>query len=389
MPKIDGYIHGTFELTEAGKTWTLTRGAAVRSDFFGISIEASATNTTLNIAGRINAGAAAIISHAETATINTTAGSLVIGAIAFEAHTMVLNLAGHLYGQPIDDVTTIFGQVTGRTAIRNDGVIEGYDGITLTAPDIEIVNGKAGIIGASATGLNLSGADSLSIVNRGYIYGTDAAIELFDPDGTIVNRGVIHGVIELGGGRTTFDNRRGTIEDHVRGGAGDDILITDDAGDRLFEEDGHGYDTVKSSVTYRLDQYVESLVLLGRMDIDGYGSDDDELLVGNRGNNVLYAYGGKDQVAGGRGDDTLYGGPGDDEFRFETGDGHDVIMDFDFTGDVIFMPRWNAIIDFEDLLENHIRMTGDDLVIHAGKDSLRIKAWGDREVLSDYFLIAE
>jgi len=55
--------------------------------------------------------------------------------------------------------------------------------------------------------------------------------------------------------------------------------------------------------------------------------DGDDQLFGGAGNDFLYGGTGSDVLAGGRGDDVLDGGLGDDTYRFDVGDGRDVLVD--------------------------------------------------------------
>ncbi|MRX52353.1 calcium-binding protein, partial [Paracoccus sp. S-4012] len=91
--------------------------------------------------------------------------------------------------------------------------------------------------------------------------------------------------------------------DTLNGGAGDDIYIVDNVGDRV--NDGHdgGTDLVRASVSYALTANVENLTLTGMGNINGTGNGLANRINGNAGNNLL---------DGGLGADTLNGGAGDD-----------------------------------------------------------------------------
>ena len=60
--------------------------------------------------------------------------------------------------------------------------------------------------------------------------------------------------------------------------------------------------------------------------LGGAGAD---YLVGGKANDVIYGGADDDTLWGGKGADTLYGGEGSDTFIYNTGDGKDVIYDFD------------------------------------------------------------
>ena len=59
-----------------------------------------------------------------------------------------------------------------------------------------------------------------------------------------------------------------------------------------------------------------------------YGSIDGESLSGGAGNDWISANAGNDILIGGTGNDTLFGGAGDDIYRFNLGDGQDVISEY-------------------------------------------------------------
>jgi Ca2+-binding RTX toxin-like protein len=130
-----------------------------------------------------------------------------------------------------------------------------------------------------------------------------------------------------GAGADWLDGGAGA--DRLGGGAGDDTFIVDNALDYVAEAAGQGRDTVRASVSYALGQNltglykqlydnVEDLVLTGSADIDATGNALDNTLTGNDGANVL---------EGKLGNDTLIGGAGADTYRFNRGDGQDLIVD--------------------------------------------------------------
>jgi Ca2+-binding RTX toxin-like protein len=99
----------------------------------------------------------------------------------------------------------------------------------------------------------------------------------------------------------------GTGADRLYGGAGDDRFYVDDAGDRVFELAGEGYDRVYSSVTFSLNgQFAEELRLQGTAAINATGNSLDNVLVGNDAANRLDGRGGADRMIGGLGDDTYF-----------------------------------------------------------------------------------
>lgn len=121
----------------------------------------------------------------------------------------------------------------------------------------------------------------------------------------------------------------GSENDTMYGGEGNDTYVVDHAGDRVFEKQGEGNDTVKAAIDYALTADVESLYLTDGA-ISGTGNALVNTLNGSNLDNVLSGLGGNDNLHGLGGDDTLIGGGGADNFIFAAApvNGHDTIVDF-------------------------------------------------------------
>lgn len=96
----------------------------------------------------------------------------------------------------------------------------------------------------------------------------------------------------------------GAGADRLEGGKGNDTYIVDDEADLVIEQANAGNDTVKASVTYRLSDNVENLVLTGSGNIDGTGNELKNVITGNDGDNRLDGGAGVDKLIGGKGNDT-------------------------------------------------------------------------------------
>jgi Ca2+-binding RTX toxin-like protein len=133
--------------------------------------------------------------------------------------------------------------------------------------------------------------------------------------------------------------------DTMTGGAGEDIYIVDDKGDKVVEASGAANgttDEVDSSISFSLATAanVEMLRLTGSADIDGTGSKNGDLLFGNSGKNTLDGTDGSDLLSDSSGgDDTLLGGKGNDTLNdnkgnnsLDGGDGNDIINASGATG---------------------------------------------------------
>ena len=98
----------------------------------------------------------------------------------------------------------------------------------------------------------------------------------------------------------------GAGADAMSGGAGNDIYFVDNAGDSVFENSGEGTDVVFSSAHFGLSANVETLVLQGSADLQGYGNSDANKIYGNTGSNLLNGEGGADIMLGGAGNDVYF-----------------------------------------------------------------------------------
>lgn len=129
--------------------------------------------------------------------------------------------------------------------------------------------------------------------------------------------------LEGGAGNDTLEGRGGA--DSLRGGAGNDTYVVNGAGDRVDEAtatgsgvDAGGKDVVRSSVSFTLGSFLETLVLTGSGAVQGGGNGAANTLTGNGGANLLSGLGGADVLDGGAGKDTLAGGAGKDFFVFSS-----------------------------------------------------------------------
>ncbi len=205
-------------------------------------------------------------------------------------------------------------------------------------------------LGAGVERLTLTGVaavDATGNADANILTGNAAANTLSGLDGSDILRGADGADHLLGGaGDDTLDGGAGV--DVMSGGLGNDLYIVNSAADVVDEAGGDGVDSVSSSVTFTLGTDVENLTLTGTVAINGSGNgannslsgnsainilsgfDGDDLLQGFGGNDQLLGGGGNDRLIGGTGNDRLTGGAGTDAFVFGTGQGNDVVVDFDF-----------------------------------------------------------
>ena len=90
------------------------------------------------------------------------------------------------------------------------------------------------------------------------------------------------------------------------GGAGNDTYFVDNAGDAVIENGGQGSDAVFASVNYGLTANVETLVLQGGADLQGFGNTLVNSIFGNSGNNLIDGGAGADTMVGELGNDTYF-----------------------------------------------------------------------------------
>ena len=115
----------------------------------------------------------------------------------------------------------------------------------------------------------------------------------------------------------------GAGADTMYGGTGSDKFYVDNAGDVIVAYTKQGVDTVYSTVSYGLRDYVENLTLTGTASIDATGNSYHNSLYGNSASNVLTGLGGDDRLYGMAGGDRLIGGDGND--FLQSGSGTDVL----------------------------------------------------------------
>ncbi|MDH4378675.1 MAG: M10 family metallopeptidase C-terminal domain-containing protein [Vampirovibrionales bacterium] len=125
-------------------------------------------------------------------------------------------------------------------------------------------------------------------------------------------------IVRGNSGHNTLDGGSGA--DLLIGGSGNDLYLVDNLGDVIQEAASEGLDTVQSSVTYTLADFVENLTLTGSGALGAVGNSYQNELTGNSGNNTLYGMAGDDTLDGGAGSDTLVGGQGNDTYKTDAGD---------------------------------------------------------------------
>lgn len=365
-------------IASAGNTWIVDNSASITTSQAyheaAISNAANAHNTRVVINGTVIGGPDGddygVLLKGNHSSLDIGKYGELQGDIAFYSagwHQSLINSGDIITGN-----RAVYAEH--RIAVTNSGTIQTGTGIRCEEGGT-ITNLATGQIIVQDSAVNIfSGAGVASrLTNYGMI---DAYYYVFDGgfgDETVVNRGIMKGTISLGAGNDTFDNRGGSVDHDISNDEGNDTLITDDAAVK-FGDGGSGIDTVKSTVSYALNNQVENLQLIGKADVHATGNNSRNRLDGNSGNNHLSGNAGRDHLDGHAGNDLMTGGTGNDTFVFTTGAGRDRISDFEKGIDHIDLRGWDAITSFADLKAHHATDTGTNLMIQAGPDRLTLTA---------------
>jgi len=111
-------------------------------------------------------------------------------------------------------------------------------------------------------------------------------------------------VITGNSGNNILDGKAGA--DTMSGGAGNDTYYVENSGDTVSETSaGDGTDTVISTISYVLGQYLENLTLIGSAAINGTGNERANVIIGNGASNIIDGGAGSDKLDGAGGIDTI------------------------------------------------------------------------------------
>ncbi|WP_172684858.1 calcium-binding protein [Phaeobacter sp. 11ANDIMAR09] len=211
--------------------------------------------------------------------------------------------------------------------VESDAEISDTATLTITTSPVQGTAGNDHMVGfTDQDGTQIDGSDGPDDVILGYggndkIFAGDGNDDIYGGFGNDFIRAqsgddVIYGEA----GRDVLDG--GTGADVMYGGTGNDIYFVDHADDVVSEAGGDGTDTVKSKVSFTLDDGLENLWLLRGSDaVTATGNDLRNMIVGNEWDNVIDGEAGNDNLIAGAGNDTVFGGEGHD--KLHGGDGVD------------------------------------------------------------------
>lgn len=106
-----------------------------------------------------------------------------------------------------------------------------------------------------------------------------------------------------------------------------------------------------------------------------FGRAGNDILSGGKGSDKVFGGNGNDKINGGAGNDIQTGGKGADDFIFKGAFGKDVIKDFASKNNAedIDLSGVSQINGYQDLKNNHMSQKGDDVLIKAGVNSIRLE----------------
>jgi RTX calcium-binding nonapeptide repeat (4 copies) len=311
----DGYENTSEGIAAGGGSITNYEGATISGLGLGILIDDSSKGNAFYLTEIVNEGSITgvedtgiqIISDFDDTISNS--GTITGGngmAVIFGAGDNLFAMTG--------DHALVEGSVTG-----GDGAdtldYSGYTGAvtvnlaTGAATAIDAISGFEIVVGGTLAD-TLTGSASADTLQGGA--GADTIFGGADNDAL------------LGGeGKDTLNGGLG--DDTLQGGAGNDTYqLTNADGDVILEDSGAGVDTIITKLTINLDDYanVENVDLQGKVAVDIFDNDLDNVLRGSSGSNDIHA---------GLGNDKLYGEGGSDVFHFAAYgvDNSDRVLDFD------------------------------------------------------------
>jgi Ca2+-binding RTX toxin-like protein len=392
----------TWTIDSSGDTWIIRPAGAILSGLQdGIIESGNSINNAIDIQGEVRTNllpensATGILAQGNGTVIGVGEDGVVesfFGVMLSGTAQRIVN-AGVIHGGDEQGYGVYMRGDKGSTVV-NSGAIVGdtgvflYAGINQSMPDGETVITNSGTIYGIHTGVetHTAAGDYLRLVNTGLLKGEDTAYSGDIGSDRLTNSGTISGDVTLGAGNDSFQSVGGKLIGNLYGGAGDDTLLTTSSSLKMIESSNKGYDTVYSSASYALNANVEQLLLTGSKAINGDGNTMGNALDGNSAANRLRGFDGSDTLWGHAGKDVLIGGRNGDIFVFAEGDGRDRIADFQNGSDLINLSGWTEMDTYKDVL-SHLRVDGDDIVISAGSDSLRLTDVARSEINKTDFIL--
>jgi serralysin len=407
-----------FDIFDSKSRWALAAEAQLTSDDSVVLLESRRyEKNKINIDGAIlaDAGQVAIRSSGFESLIQAGSESTITGSVEILGARTIFGNSGNA------SADESFLLLAGRNSrFYNSGTITaGGHVVEMLGRDTEFENASGDIVSLNGTAVVAHNSASVRNSYDGTITALENAVELrtgkdeqsrFENSATVtagefaflggagkdicINYGTMTGDVQLGGGNDNFTIwSEAQFDGTVYGGKGDDTLkVTSEwvstgapinlptfEASQFVELPGGGIDTVVTFFDWTLGAGYENAKLNWHYDAD---------LTGNELNNVLEGNDGDNRLSGGAGRDQLTGGDGADTFCFADGFGRDRIWDFIEEDDLIDLSGLTTIVDFDDLVANHIRRVGYNVIITSGSDELTIVGDGTGTLSSSQFIFA-
>ena len=296
----------------------------------------------------------------------------------------------------VPDINTILGTARGEVLYGTGliDLIEGNGGVD----KVSYLNAATGVVASLFTNTG-TGGDAAGDTYSGI---TNLQGSRFDDVLTGSND---DNLLQGGDGRDRLNGRAGN--DVLNGGAGNDILVGGEGADINVGGQGNrdaiDFTRSKAGVGLSLESgegWTGDAELDSYLDIEYvYGSQFDDVivgdeevnrLVGNGGNDFMDGREGIDYLLGGEGDDTMTGGQGRDVFVFEANFGKDLITDF-VAGPGLNDRIWLQDLgfdDFGDVIANAIDSL-DGVVIGVGEHgTIKLQNVAMAQLAADDFMFA-
>lgn len=281
--------------------------------------------------------------------------------------------------------------------LDNTGTIEAKNGFDFRVQNLTLNFSKDSVVEfgyAGAISTNSQAGWTATIRNDGDMHHTKVGMSSSISGGAgseiVRNTGTMTGFLNLDDGADKYDGRGGRLIDGtVLGGDGNDIYILDNSKDRVHDSVGWGYDKLTVSASYSLgaNNEIEETRLAGNGDFNLKGNTLGNYLQGNKGDNHLNGYAGNDAFFGGAGDDMMTGGAGIDGFYFKANADREIITDFVDGEDLLILFPGDEIKNVSDLIANHARQAGDDVVISGDGTTMVIRDFDLANLTSADFTI--
>lgn len=178
--------------------------------------------------------------------------------------------------------------------------------------------------------------------------------------------------------------RIGDMTSYIIGSAGSDVILGTYGADFIYGGDGNDEIRGLAGNDFGIggagDDFVagdgdQDWVMGGSGNDQVLGGDGNDTVFGDGGNDRVYGGSGSDLVVGGRGNDEVVGGEGDDVFRYQRGDGEDILLDD-------YVDNWDLVWEKGSYVNGYVRnadgtVSKDGVVYFNGASWISHNDWND------------